>query len=406
MRARLSRALALLAALSLLAAEAVAEPAPKGSASLRATIESVWPQARQAGVTRKEFDAALLHLVPDPQVVALTKRQPEFQLPVGGYLRKAISKSRIDKGRALLKRWSGTLEKIEQTYGVEPAVIVAIWGVETEFGSSFGDKEVMRSLLTLAHERFRGDFFRNELVDALVVQQVEKLDQHAMRGSWAGAMGQPQFLPSSFRKFAVDFDGDGRRDIWRSVPDTLASIANYLKENGWERGRVWGLPVEMPAGYDLLQSRGEFTQWRERGFAPVRGPMPATGNAVLYHPSGFPGPAFLATRNFDVIKTYNFSDAYALAVGLLADSIKGLPQLEAKWPERVPLPRTDRMLLQKRLAELGFSPGNFEGRMDFDIRDAVRKTQKRFGLTPDGEPTSALLAALASREKAPPASAK
>jgi len=206
-------------------------------------------------------------------------------------------------------------------------------------------------------------------------------------------MGQPQFLPSSYLKYAVDFDGDGKADIWRSVPDVLASIANYLQKNGWQPPMPWGFEVAVPAGFDYRFSRGSMAEWAQRGLQRADGrPVPAAGNAVLFFPSGATGPAFLVTDNFIVLKRFNNSDAYALAVAVLADRLHGLPGVRAAWPADDTQPsRHERIALQRRLAALGYKIADVEGHFDFELRDAVRALQARFGMVPDGHPSRAFL---------------
>jgi hypothetical protein len=223
-----------------------------------------------------------------------------------------------------------------------------------------------------------------------------------MIGSWAGAMGQPQFIPSSFMRWAVDFSGDGRRDLWTSVPDVLASIANYLKGHGWQHGQPWGYQVIVPPDFDLRKSRGSFREWVTLGFRRADGGNLPTTNvrdeAILFFPSGARGPAFLVTKNFDVIKTYNISDVYALAVLHLADRFRGAPPLSGRWPDNdVQLSREDRMRIQEALAKRGFKPNNMQGMIDFDLRDDIRRMQAQFGMTPDGHPTPEFLGRLVGR---------
>jgi hypothetical protein len=219
------------------------------------------------------------------------------------------------------------------------------------------------------------------------------LPRSEFAGSWAGAMGQAQFLPSSYLKYAVDFDGDGKADIWRSVPDALASIANYLQQSGWQPRLPWGFEVVVPQGFDYRMNRGTFAEWAQRGVNRAEGGLlPTAGTAILFFPSGASGPAFLVTDNFIVLKRFNNSDAYALAAGALADRLRGLPQLRSAWPANDFQPSRDqRIALQRRLAELGYKIQDFDGHFDFDQRDAVRDLQQRFGMIPDGHPGRAFL---------------
>jgi len=258
---------------------------------------------------------------------------------------------------------------------------------------------VFRSLATLAQARFRDPYFRDELLVALKILQDGHIAREQMLSSWAGAMGQPQFMPSSFEAFAVDFSGDGRRDIWTNVPDVLASTANYFQKWGWTSGMPWGFEVVVPQGFDYRRSRGPFSDWNKLGVRRADGgALPPKGDAILFFPSGAAGPAFLITENFVVIKRYNNSDAYALAVAHLADRLHGGGPIRAAWPlEDKQLSREARIALQRKLAALGYDVHDFEGRIDFDLRDAIREMQVKFGMLPDGHPTAALLDRLGVR---------
>jgi membrane-bound lytic murein transglycosylase B len=389
-------ALTFIAVLAIASAETAAEVQPAirpARAKLEDFVKGLWPKAREAGVKREVFDKAFKGITVDPSVEALTRKQPEYNLPLGDYLGRAVSASRIAVGQKLLQKWSPVLDRIEEKFGVDRFFIVALWGLESGYGASGGNQDVLRSLTTLAYIGYRDTFFSDELILALGILQTEKIDRSQLVGSWAGAMGQPQFLPSSFHKYAVDFDGDGRRDIWNSVPDVLASIANYLKLSGWDSTKPWGLAVNLPPKYDLRVSRGTFDEWRTRGATGVSGKaIPNSGDAILFHPAGYPGPAFLVTNNFNVIKTYNNSDAYALAIAFLADGLRGAAPQPLSWPNTRPLDRQSRIDLQRAIARLGYPVNDFEGHIDFDLRDIVRRVQSENGMTPDGNPGKELLA--------------
>jgi len=358
-----------------------------------AFLQELWPDARAKGVTRATFDMAFAGITPDPRIMPITQRQPEFGQSVGNYIASFASKSRIETGMRKAAEHAATLDAIEKRYGVDRYLILAIWGVETNFGGSRDRWDVIRSLATLASARWRHPFFRDELIAALLILQEGHIGRDAMLGSWAGAMGQPQFMPSSFMKHAVDFTGDGRRDIWTSVPDVLASIANYFVNNGWKAGLSQSFEVAVPAGLDLRQSRGSFDDWRLLGVHRIDGsPLPKQGDAILFFPSGARGPAFLVTENFVVIKRYNNSDVYALAATHLADRMRGRGPIQGQWPtDDRQLSMAERIALQKKLSELGYPVRNFTGHFDFDLRDAVRDVQVKAGQVPDGNPTPALL---------------
>jgi lytic murein transglycosylase len=385
-----------------LASSALAQSPEPEARSFRAYIESLRPLAEQRGVTRETFDRALNGVPYDTEVSALSRRQPEYGRPAGAYLNSLVAPSRINGGIKRIGELRGLLDSIEHTFGVPREVIVAIWGVETSFGLNQGGKRVIPSLATLAFTGYKGDFARDELITALRILQDGHIPPERMIGSWAGAMGQPQFIPSSFMRWAVDFSGDGKRDLWTSVPDVLASIANYLKGHGWQRGAPWGFEVIVPEGFDMRKSRGSFREWVTLGFRRADGGNLPTTNvhdeAILFFPSGARGPAFLVTKNFDVIKTYNISDVYALAVLHLADRFRGAPPLAGRWPANdVQLSREDRMRIQQELAKRGFKPSNRQGMIDFDLRDDIRAMQVQFGMTPDGHPTPEFLGRLTAK---------
>jgi membrane-bound lytic murein transglycosylase B len=373
--------------------------AQDASRSFDEFLRRLWVDAQAQGITRTTFDAAFAGVTPDARVIALTKRQPEYGKPIGAYVNSFVSAANIAAGARNASEWSATLDAIETRFGVERWIILAIWAVETSYGAEKERWDVLRSLATLAEARYRDPYFRNELLAALKLLQQTGLPREKMLGSWAGAMGQAQFMPSSYLAYAVEFSGGGRPDIWTSVPDVLASIANYLQQWGWRRGLPWGFEVLVPDGFDYRRSRASFADWRALGLRRADGgAIPADGNAILVFPSGVPGPAFLVTENFVAIKQYNNSDAYALAVAQLADRMHGASSIRAAWPANDPqLPREARIGLQRKLAELGYDVHDFEGHIDFDLRDAIRKEQEKLGMLPDGHPTAALLTRLGVR---------
>jgi lytic murein transglycosylase len=376
------------------ASPAVAQTqAPTVPASFEGFLEELWPDAEAKGISRAVFDQAFAGLAPDPRVIAATQRQPEYGKPVGPYINSIASNARIATGAQKAAQWSETLAAVEKRFAVERWVILGIWGIETSFGSEKDRYDVIRSLATLAQARFRDPYFRNELLVALKMLQEGLITRDKIMSSWAGAMGQPQFMPSNFYDYAVDFSGDGQRDIWTNVPDVLASIANYLEKEGWKADLPWGFEVMVPAEFDYQRSRASFQDWSRLGLQrPGREAFPEHGQAILFFPSGWQGPAFLVTENFNVIKRYNDSDVYALAVLHLADRLQGLGRIRAAWPVPDPqLSRDDRIALQKKLAALGYPVRDFEGHFDFELRDAVREVQIRFGMRPDGHPTPTLL---------------
>lgn len=361
--------------------------------SFAAFLAGLRPEAARQGITQATFDAAFAGLTSDPNVLGAMRHAPEYGKPFGPYLASLASPSRIAVGLRKSAQLAATLQAVEQKFGVDAHILVSIWGVESSFGDGEQHWDVFRSLATLAAARFQHPLFRDELLSALQILQRGHIPRQEFVGSWAGAMGQPQFLPSSYLKYAIDFDGDGNADIWRSVPDVLASIANYLQKSGWQPRLPWGVEVVLPQGYDYRTSRGTFADWATRNVSRADGgALPATGSAILFFPSGAAGPAFLVTDNFVVLKRFNNSDAYALAVAELADRLRGLPPFRGAWPTDDFQPSRDqRIALQRRLAALGYKIADFDGHFDFDLRDAVRDLQQRYGLIPDGYPSRAFL---------------
>jgi lytic murein transglycosylase len=371
---------------------------PDDDRDFRAFLQGLWPLAKAKGVSRATFEQAFAGVSADPKIEELTRRQAEFVKPVWVYLGDAVTPQRIERGRDALRRWGPDIAAIERRTGVDRGVLLGVWGMETSFGSFTGGRDVIRSLATLAHMRYRGTYFRDELVTALVILQQGHVARADMKGSWAGAMGQTQFMPSSFMRYAVDGDGDGRKDIWTSVPDALASTANYLRRHGWRPGEAWGYEVTLPGGFHFGLLSAGFRKWAAQGVRRADGgPLPSSGHASLFLPAGAGGPAFLVTENFDVIKSYNASDAYALGVAHLGDRVEGGPALAGVWPlDQPPLGRTERVELQTRLSRLGYDVGEPDGRLGSRTRDALRRFQATAGLPPDGYASSRALEALRS----------
>ncbi|KQP09900.1 lytic transglycosylase [Methylobacterium sp. Leaf99] len=381
-----------------------AQPAPgpkaPAAAGLRPFIDALRPDAQSRGVSDATFAAAFAGVTTaDPDVLARTKRQGEFARPVWEYLVGAVSPGRIARGQAQAARLATTLAAIEVRFGVPRWIVLAFWGVESDFGVSAGTVPTVRALATLAQAGFRGTLFRDELLAALTILERGDIAPSGMKGSWAGAMGQVQFLPSSFLAHAVDFDGDGHRDIWGSQADALASIASYLKALGWNPALSWGYAVTLPPDFDLTAYRADLSDFARRGVRRTDGAsLPASGNASLFLPGGLGGPAFLITDNFEVVRAYNTSDSYALAVGHLADRLAGGPPLAAPWPSAAErLDKTGLQALQTGLAGRRLYAGEADGRAGPKLREAVRRYQIEQGLPADGYATPALLAHLKGR---------
>jgi len=398
------RALVLLAAALLSGSPALAQRAAGGGepyGDFAAFVRDLWPDAQARGITRANFDLAFRGLTPDQRVIAAIQRQPEYGRPVGVYVNGIASAANIANGRRKAQEWSQTLDAVEKRFGVDRWVILAIWGMETSYGAAKDKWDVFRSLGTLAYIRFRHPYFRNETLVALKIMQDGHIARSAMVSSWAGAMGQTQFMPSNFVDYAIDFSGDGKVDIWNNVPDVLGSTGNYLNRQKWKFGLPWGFEVLVPSGFDYRKSRAPFSEWTRLGVHRADGAaFPAAGDGILFFPSGAQGPGFIVTENFAVLKEYNNSDAYAIAVGHLADRIRGAGPFRTPWPkDDVQLPRDARIALQKKLAALGYKVNEFEAHIDFDLRDNIRAEQVKFGMVPDGHPTPALLDRLGIKVK-------
>jgi lytic murein transglycosylase len=359
-------------------------------------VKELFPDAQAKGVARETFDRAMNGLTPDQRVITTIQKQPEYGRPVGAYIGSIVSQANIANGQNKGKEFAQIFDAVEKKYGVDRAIILAIWGMETSYGAAKDKWDVFRSLSSLAYIRFREPYFRNELIVAMKIMQDGHIARENMVSSWAGAMGQTQFMPTNFVEYAVDFNGDGKKDIWNSVADVLGSTGNYLNKWKWKFGLPWGFEVTVPAGFDYRKSRASYADWIKLGVRRADGEaFPASGEGILFFPSGARGPGFIVTENFAVLKEYNNSDAYAIAVGHLADRIRGMGPIRGTWPkDDVQLSRDARVALQKKLASLGYKVNEFDAHIDFDLRDNIRAEQVKLGMQPDGHPTEALLAKL------------
>ncbi|GAB2791333.1 lytic murein transglycosylase [Halomonas shantousis] len=379
---------------------AMAEPeAPRDFAQW---LKAFRRTAAERGIEADTLDAALDGASFLPRVIELDRAQPEFTRPVWQYLDSAVSTQRVETGRTKLAAYRETAERVEQRYAVPKEVVTAIWGIESNYGGNFGSFETIDALATLGYDGRRPGFAQGELMAALGILQSGDIDRDHMRGSWAGAMGHTQFLPSSFLAYAVDADGDGRRDIWGSIADVMASTAHYLAESGWQDGEVWGREVRLPADFDYAQTelsvRQPSEQWAAQGVTPMRGDgLPGLADASVIAPAGARGPAFLVGNNFRVIMKYNASTSYALAVALLADRIAGQSGLVASWPREEPsLSRAQVKEVQTLLNARGMAVGEPDGVVGPNTRRGLREYQRAQGMTPDGFVTQALLERLRS----------
>lgn len=376
-----------------------ATPVYRKAASFTEWRQQFRTKALRAGIRADLFDSVFAEVTIDPAVVRADSAQPEFTRPVWEYLEGAISTTRVRKGQALLEEHAATLDGIEQRYGVNRETLVAIWGMESSFGQFMGDNSVIRSLATLAYEGRRPQFAEDQLLAALQILQSGDIGAQGLNGSWAGAMGQTQFIPTTYLTHAVDFDGDGRRDIWNSSADALASAAHYLKASGWQMDKPWGFQVALPTGFDYALAdsdvRKTYAEWQALGVKGSAAGLDADDQGYLLLPAGYRGPAFLVFRNFNAILRYNNSSSYALAVGLLSEAFNGRGQISGSWPKGDrPLGRSERETLQEGLKARGYNPGPVDGIIGANTRRAIRAFQQSLGLPADGYPTPSLLEVL------------
>ena len=400
--------LALLASLgAALPAQAQDAPPSADPAEFSACLARLQGTPAFSAVSAATYAQATAGLAPDPSVLVLQGRQPEFTMPVWDYLAVLDDAERVQDGRAAFAKWRGTLEQIEQQTGVPAAIITGVWGVESNFGQNLGGRPLVQSLATLSCFGRRQSYFRGEFAAALRILQEGHVPADKLIGSWAGAFGQTQFMPSTFFQSAVDFDGDGRRDIVDSVPDALASTAKFLQNAGWRRGEPWGFEVRLPKGFDTSnagrKNKQPIAAWRRAGLTlaggqPLPGDLPSAG--LMIPAAG--GPAFLVGRNFDALYRYNASENYALAIAHLADLIADPAAsiaFVAPWPTDDPgLSRAENRELQTLLLGRGHDIGTADGLIGAKTREAIRAEQQRLGMKADGRAGQKLLAALRKRE--------
>ncbi len=377
-------------------------PIPAASAGdeagLQNFVQSFRSRAVASGVSPATYDRAMRIARYNPEVIRLDRKQAEFSRPVWLYLDSAVSDVRITTGRQKAAQLSGTLSQIEARYGVPREIVLAVWGMESNFGANRGKMQIIPSLATLAYDGRRGEMFQNQLIAALRILQAGDTDPEHMLGSWAGAMGHTQFMPTSYLDYAVDFTGDGRRDIWSEDPtDSLASTANYLRRNGWVPGQAWGAEVQLPQGFNMgLVGKGtRRSDWAAQGVRRMGGGALPGGNGSIIMPAGANGPAFLILDNFRSILRYNNSDNYALGVAFLGERIAGRAGIQGSWPRNDrALSTGERQEIQQRLRAKGFYQGEIDGLFGSATMESVAAYQRSIGVTPDGYPTSILLGQL------------
>ena len=373
-----------------------AAPAPH-AATFQDWLNDLRAEAQQQGISPATLDQAFAQVHLLDRVLELDASQPEFSRPIWSYLDSEVSDQRIHQGYERMAVNANLLARVSAEFGVPASILVAFWGIESDYGRDPGTFSVINALTTLAYHGRRAAFFRGELLAALHILEKGDISLDQMRGSWAGAMGQTQFIPTIFLQHAIDYDHDGRRDIWNSLPDIFASTAHFVAGIGWHPGESWGREVRLPADFPWDQAELTITKtvadWSRLGVVPVNGP-PLNGEAPasILAPAGHAGPAFLVLENFRVIMRYNPSVSYALSVALLSDRISGGPPIAASWPrQEAMLSRTERIELQQRLAALGLNPGTPDSLIGPTTRTAVRLFQKSVNEVPDGFVTKHLL---------------
>ncbi len=359
------------------------------------------PEFIEHGVDKTFLSTTFKDLSPDLDVIRLSQNQPEHTRTMGDYINALVSDERIAAGRVALETHTELLQELEKKYGVPRTILVAIWGLESRYGAGMGTRSVIRSLATLAtFDKRRAHFWKRQLIAALRMAQRGDIAPENMMGSWAGAMGHTQFIPTTFEAFGEDFDGDGKRDIWSSLPDALASTANYLRESGWKAVPAgvspWGYEVTVPKDFDYvavgLSTRKPGAEWQALGIrCPRGGTIPAGVAFSLIVPQGADGPAFLVTENFPAILRYNNARSYALAVAHLADRITGGTAFAQAWPDVKPLTRSQRKILQEFLVVRGYDTGGIDGILGNKSAIAIRAEQRKRGGPADGFADQTLL---------------
>ena len=371
---------------------------PDAATRFRAFLQEFRSEAIEAGIPAELYDRAISGIALNTRVEQLNLSQPEFVRPVWEYLEGAVTATRVNRGRDLIGVNADLFARLQQTYGVPTEIVTAIWGMETNYGSNLGGFNLFEALATLAYEGPRATYGRRQLIAALKIAQAEDRDPSTMSGSWAGAFGFTQFVPTTFLEQAVDGDGDGKRDLWSSQADALASTASYLSRSGWRSGEPWGEEVQLPPDFAYENAdpdiRMAVSEWSAKGVRKLNGePLTETGaQSAIFLPAGARGPAFLLNENFYAIMKYNFATSYALAVSVLADRLRGGMGITGNWPrEETMLNANQRRTLQEGLTTLGFDSGGADGVLGRRTRQAIREYQKSRGIPADGYATASLL---------------
>lgn len=377
--------------------------ASAAQADFDSCVAGLRSEALAKGVSGATFDRAMAGVTPDMKVIEAMNNQPEFKTPIWDYLGTLVDDEKVAEGRNMLRQYSSVLAAAEQRFGVDRHTIVAVWGVESDFGKARGKMPLVQALSTgacLAPRR--NAFFKGELIATLQIIQRGDLRPERLMGSWAGAFGHTQFIPSTYLRLAVDGDGDGRRDLVDSIPDALHSTANFMAKAAWVTGATWGYEVRVPDGYSGPSGRNPkqpLSSWAARGIVKYDGsPLSGSGNAGLLMPAGRNGPAFLVFKNYDAAYSYNGADSYALAISLLSDRIRGRPGVQAEWPtDDPPLSREQRRELQRLLIARGYDVGEPDGAVGALTRNAIKQVEAQIGMAQTGRPGAKVLRALKGR---------
>ncbi|CAG70286.1 lytic murein transglycosylase [Acinetobacter baylyi] len=367
-------------------------------------IANLRSQAISSGVNESTYDRYTQNLTPDYSVIDKLNYQPEFSTPIWDYLSGLVDEERVQAGRQKMAQYRDVLNRASQAYGVPVETIVAVWGVESNYGDISGKYPLLQALGTLSCEGRRQSYFRGEFFATMRILQRGDLHEDQLKGSWAGAFGHTQFMPSTYERLAVDFDGDGRRDLVSSVPDALASTANFLKQAGWQTGMPWGFEVKIPQGMSVSgesrRNKKPLSTWEQSGITRidgsslVQGNLSATTSAGLMMPAGANGPAFLVFKNFDAIYSYNAAESYGLAIAHLSDRLRGTGPFVTAWPTDDPgTSRAERREIQQFLLKRGYDIGAVDGLIGDKTRQAIRQEQTRLGLNPTGRAGQQILRA-------------
>ncbi|MCJ2035106.1 lytic murein transglycosylase [Methylobacterium sp. J-068] len=389
------------ARLTLGLAAALLSTTASARADFQDCLANLQSQAAAQGISAQTFRAATAGIAHDDKVIELSQAQPEFKTPIWDYMAALVDEERVDDGKAAMRQHAQALANAEARFGVDRYTVAAVWGVESNFGKNLGKMPLVQSFATLicANHR-RKDFFKGELMATLKIIERGDIDPSRLNGSWAGAFGQTQFMPTTYQRLAVDGDGDGRRDLVDSVPDAVASTANFLRVAKWNNGQPWGYEVRVPRGFNAgaagRKNKKPVAHWASLGVTRIDGkPLSGEGSAGIMLPAGIDGPAFLVTRNFDALYSYNAAESYGLAIAVLSDRLRGRAGIQAEWPtDDPPLSRAERRDLQARLTKRGFDVGEPDGKVGAKTRDAIKEVERSLGMPPTGRPGAKVLEAL------------